>query len=59
MNLECSLGEYMNIGQSSGSIAIACDVFGFDLTAFEIDKEYIEGATYRLIRHRTQGVLDF
>ena len=43
----------------SGSSAIACDVFGFDLTAFEIDKEYIEGATDRLIRHRTQGVLDF
>ena len=41
----------------SGSIAIACDVFGFDLTAFEIDKEYIEGATDRLIRHRTQTVL--
>ena len=42
----------------SGSIAIACDVFGFDLTAFEIDLEYIEGATDRLIRHRAQGVLD-
>ena len=41
----------------SGSIAIACDVFGFDLTAFEIDGEYIEGATDRLKRHRTQGVL--
>ena len=41
----------------SGSIAIACDVFGFDLTAFEIDGEYIEAATDRLIRHRTQGVL--
>ena len=41
----------------SGSIAIACDVFGFNLTAFEIDKEYIEGATDRLKRHSTQGVL--
>ena len=41
----------------SGSIAIACDVFGFDLTAFEIDLEYIEGATDRLKRHRAQGVL--
>ena len=41
----------------SGSIAIACDVFGFNLTAFEIDGEYIEGATDRLKRHRTQGVL--
>jgi len=39
------------------SIAIACDDLGFDLTAFEIDLEYIEGATDRLIRHRTQGVL--
>ena len=42
----------------SGSSAIACDVFGFDLTAFEIDLEYIEAATDRLKRHRTQGVLE-
>jgi len=41
----------------SGSIAIACDVFGFNLTAFEIDLEYIEAATDRLKRHRIQGVL--
>ena len=39
------------------SIAIACDDLGFDLTAFEIDGEYIEGATDRLKRHRAQGVL--
>ena len=41
----------------SGSIAIASDVLGFNLTAFEIDAEYIEGATDRLKRHRAQGVL--
>ena len=42
----------------SGSSAIACDVLGFNLTAFEIDGEYIEGATDRLKRHRAQNVLD-
>ena len=58
------LTKYAKPGQTildthlgSGSIAIACDVFGFDLTAFEIDLEYIEGATDRLKRHRAQGVL--
>ena len=58
------LTKYAKPGQTildthlgSGSIAIASDVLGFNLTAFEIDLEYIEGATDRLIRHRTQGVL--
>ena len=38
----------------SGSIAIACDELGFDLTACEIDKEYFDNAKKRLDQHRRQ-----
>ena len=38
----------------SGSIAIACDDIGFDLTACEIDKEYFDAASKRLDLHRRQ-----
>jgi len=41
----------------SGSIAIACDDYGYDLTAYEIDKEYFEAATERIERHKAQGQL--
>ena len=55
------LYHYAEEGQSvldthlgSGSIAIACDDLGFDLTACEIDKEYFDKASQRIELHRRQ-----
>jgi site-specific DNA-methyltransferase (adenine-specific) len=41
----------------SGSIAIACWDLGFDLTAFEIDKEYFDKACERIDWHTRQKQL--
>ena len=38
----------------SGSIAIACHDYGFDLTACELDKEYYEKAIQRIKNHVSQ-----
>jgi site-specific DNA-methyltransferase (adenine-specific) len=38
----------------SGSIAIACHDYGFDLTACELDKDYYEAAMKRLTDHQSQ-----
>lgn len=38
----------------SGSIAIACYDMGFDLTGYEIDKDYYDAATTRLDNHKKQ-----
>jgi site-specific DNA-methyltransferase (adenine-specific) len=38
----------------SGSIAIACHDYGFDLTACELDKEYFDKAMERINNHRKQ-----
>lgn len=38
----------------SGSIAIACYDMGFDLTGYEIDKEYFDAAVKRLDNHKKQ-----
>ena len=38
----------------SGSIAIACHDYGFDLTACELDKEYYDKAIKRLQQHQAQ-----
>ena len=38
----------------SGSIAIACHNLGFDLTGYEIDKEYFEAAQKRIKEHQSQ-----
>ena len=38
----------------SGSIAIACHNLGFDLTGYEIDKEYYEAAIKRIEQHKSQ-----
>jgi site-specific DNA-methyltransferase (adenine-specific) len=38
----------------SGSIAIACYDMGYDLTGYEIDKEYFDAATKRLENHKKQ-----
>lgn len=41
----------------SGSIAIACYDMGFDLTGYEIDKDYFEAAKKRLENHKKQLTL--
>ena len=41
----------------SGSIAIACHDYGFDLTACELDKEYFDKAMQRINNHVAQGKL--
>jgi site-specific DNA-methyltransferase (adenine-specific) len=38
----------------SGSIAIACHDYGFDLTACELDKEYFDKAMQRINNHTNQ-----
>lgn len=38
----------------SGSIAIACHDYGFELTACELDKEYYDKAVERIINHVSQ-----
>ena len=38
----------------SGSIAIACYNLGFDLTAYEIDKDYYKAALKRINNHKKQ-----
>lgn len=41
----------------SGSIAIACHDYGFDLTACELDKEYFDKAMQRINNHMSQTKL--
>jgi site-specific DNA-methyltransferase (adenine-specific) len=41
----------------SGSIAIACHDYGFDLTACELDKEYFDKAMNRINNHMAQQKL--
>jgi len=41
----------------SGSIAIACHDYGFDLTACELDKEYFDKAMERINNHMSQTKL--
>ena len=41
----------------SGSIAIACYKAGYDLTAYEVDKDYYEAACKRLEIYKTQLTL--
>jgi len=55
------LDRYANQGDKildthlgSGSIAIACHDYGFDLTACELDKEYFEKAMKRINDHTSQ-----
>lgn len=41
----------------SGSIAIACHDYGFDLTACELDKDYFDAAMKRISQHQAQTKL--
>lgn len=52
------LSNYANSGYKildthlgSGSIAIACHDYGFDLTACELDKDYYDAAMKRIDQH--------
>jgi site-specific DNA-methyltransferase (adenine-specific) len=38
----------------SGSIAVACNELNFDLTAYEINKDYFEAAKKRIDKHKRQ-----
>jgi site-specific DNA-methyltransferase (adenine-specific) len=58
------LDKYANEGDKildthlgSGSIAIACHDFKFDLTACELDKEYFDKAMQRINNHKAQKKL--
>jgi site-specific DNA-methyltransferase (adenine-specific) len=55
------LDNYANEGDKildthlgSGSIAIACHNLGYDLTGYEIDKDYYEAAKKRIEQHKQQ-----
>lgn len=41
----------------SGSICIACDDLGFDMTGIELDPDYYQAAKKRIIRHQAQQKL--
>ena len=41
----------------SGSIALACHDWGFDLEACELDKDYFEATKNRLEQHQRQLLL--
>lgn len=43
----------------SGSIAIACHDYGFDLTACELDKDYFDKAMQRINNHTSQTLINF
>lgn len=43
----------------SCSLAIACDIMGFDCTIYEIDKDYYTAAVERFNRHKQQTTLNF
>lgn len=58
------LDNYINEGDKildthlgSGSIAIACHDYGFELTACELDKEYYDKAIKRITNHTNQQKL--
>jgi site-specific DNA-methyltransferase (adenine-specific) len=43
----------LDMHMGSGSIAIACDIEGFDLVGCEIDADYIKAARHRLAVHQS------
>jgi site-specific DNA-methyltransferase (adenine-specific) len=50
-------GKILDTHLGSGSIAIACHDYGFDLTACELDKEYFDDAMKRIDKYVRQQKL--
>ena len=51
--------RYMESHGGSCSIAIACDIMGFDADIWEIDADYYRAAVERFERHKQLTVLEF
>lgn len=58
------IGNYAKSGDrildthlGSGSICIACDDLGFDMTGIELDQDYYQAAKKRIVRHQAQQKL--
>lgn len=51
-------GRILDTHLGSGSIAIACWDMGFDLVAYEIDKDYYDAAYKRFKAHTAQLLFD-
>lgn len=51
--------KILDTHMGSGSIAIACHYLDFDLTAFEIDKDYYEAAMKRIKEQTAQLQMEF
>ena len=51
--------KILDTHMDSGSIAIACNELGFNLTASEIDEDYFEAACKRIKAAAAQMLLDF
>ena len=51
--------KILDTHSGSLSIGIACDDYGFELTACEIDKEYYDNAKQRLLNHQAQTKMAF
>jgi site-specific DNA-methyltransferase (adenine-specific) len=49
--------KILDTHSGSGSLAIACDIMGYELTAYEIDVDYFNASVERLKKHQSQGVL--
>ena len=49
----------LSTAMGSGSIAIACHDYGFDLVACEIDTDYYNSAVKRFNNHKAQTFLNF
>lgn len=54
MNYAKENDKILDTHLGSGSIAIACHNLGYDLTGYEIDKEYFEAAQKRIEQHKSQ-----
>ena len=54
MNYSKEGDKILDTHLGSGSIAIACHNLGFDLTGYELDKDYFRAATKRLKEHQSQ-----